>query len=166
MRLYCLLQPPLARRNYAALAEPITYTFMAQGPITGWAASRSAGWFAGLAPFTVGRVRRREGNRIEPTLASRSRGDQQPLQMLSCVRSSCLWTWRSKSVVPEAWGTPGFGRVFPDGAKWSEFSGYLRVAGRRRGEASIPTALLGPGREPEAHGDKEHCRWRWSDHDL
>src|ERR1700683_67366 len=39
MRLYCLLQPPLARRNYAALAEPITYTF--------------------------GRVRRQEGNRIE-----------------------------------------------------------------------------------------------------
>jgi hypothetical protein len=31
-----------------------------------------------------------------------------------------------------------------------------RIAGRARGEASIPAGLLGPGREPEAHGDKEH----------
>src|ERR1700691_3202397 len=31
-----------------------------------------------------------------------------------------------------------------------------RIAGRRRGEASIPAGLLGLGREPEAHGDKEH----------
>jgi hypothetical protein len=91
--------------TYAALAEPITFT--AEGPITGTRGGVAIGGmtgnrptdvitftfvsdFAGLASFTVGRFGRQEGNRIEPTLASRSRPRQHPLQMLSCVRSSCF----------------------------------------------------------------------------
>ena len=46
---------------------------------------------------------------------------------------------RSKSVVPEAWGTPGFGRVLPVGGHVPLIQRLAgRIAGRGWNDASFP----------------------------